>query len=845
MTSEEFYLGRQKKIDWRKKGLGWIPDYPDARDCCLGDLHEKNKPDSDEIDSSVDTLEDTLIKALSALIDLKKQSNSSINHQDLEVCLQTLQRKRSSNIAFQTVRVYKVLRRGDRGKEVAKLKACLLTLIHSRYLAYEPFEPEKPQGMIELLRWLDSDEFDEHTHTLVRQFQENRNLEPKDGVVGLDTYATLTYLFANPETIKQPEQGTYRFAHPQATEQPNQDPSLKKSRLISVPSLIPEKWLCSIFQELQRLKDSKTLDQQWQTFLQDKKFEFTNKNRTCCLTLGNISIHLLKDRIEILVLKCEPFDERSLAQLFQNEFSIVDPILSFILQTIAPIRQFENFVGAVRQGLKNFGICLDSKPFLKKLNGDWSSDQRSYLNQSSSVDQIVVKLEELATQKLIEKPVTVNDRESAWAAVKKFEELFKVAIKQLEEEISKLSSQDSIEDKLARAYLYFLLEEFVPDKLSELPYSLPEDNQAIANQSDVSHSPTNATISISKKELFEVVGDLIDDCPTDAVSQMTNDCGSTENHPNKTLGIFSLAELPIPINSNLYANQRSIDSKQTRNYLFLPYTVDLSFWCSDIKDQGSLNSCTAFAGIALLEYFANRSFNKYTDASPLFLYKAARNLMHRSEDIGASVRDTMKAMKLFGVPPEEYWPYQVDQVNEEPLPFCYSFAQNYQALKYFRLDPADISTETLLFQVKAVLAAGFPCMFGFTIYTSAYEAINAEKGYFPFPHTERDKVVGGHAVIAVGYSDYKLLDDHSGQGALLIRNSWGGEWGQHGYGWLPYKYVLAGLTGDWWSLFKSEWFDQDYFGLGVSMADTNVGSPVNKGQPTPTPTPAPIPTPGV
>jgi C1A family cysteine protease len=200
--------------------------------------------------------------------------------------------------------------------------------------------------------------------------------------------------------------------------------------------------------------------------------------------------------------------------------------------------------------------------------------------------------------------------------------------------------------------------------------------------------------------------------------------------------------------------------------------------------------------------------------------------MSLNGDVGASVRETMKAMALFGVPPEQYWAYEEDKVDEEPPSFCYSYAQNFQALKYFRLDYADMPTEVLLAQIKAVLAAGFPCMFGFTVYTSAYDNSNINKGHIPFPNVEKDRVVGGHAVVAVGYDDLQSIPcaNRTGisPGAFLIRNSWGTDWGKEGYGWIPYDYILQGLTRDWWSLLKSEWFDEDSYGLGAR----NIGNEI-------------------
>jgi len=221
----------------------------------------------------------------------------------------------------------------------------------------------------------------------------------------------------------------------------------------------------------------------------------------------------------------------------------------------------------------------------------------------------------------------------------------------------------------------------------------------------------------------------------------------------------------------------------------LPPTVDLSLICPPVEDQGDLGSCTANALTGAMEFLINKDKNTFYHLSRLFLYYNERVIEGSvNEDAGAMIRDGIKTMAKDGVCTEALWPYVIRKFKTKPPSKAYAEAQNHQILTYSRL--------TGLQDFKACLADGFPVVFGFSVYESFESAQVAKTGTVPMPK-KRERLLGGHAVLAVGYNETAKR--------LLVRNSWGPKWGKNGYFTLPYGFIQnQDLSDDFWTIRTEE-----------------------------------------
>jgi len=240
------------------------------------------------------------------------------------------------------------------------------------------------------------------------------------------------------------------------------------------------------------------------------------------------------------------------------------------------------------------------------------------------------------------------------------------------------------------------------------------------------------------------------------------------------------------------------DLPDPRDYVFktsifarltLPSSVDLREHCSEVEDQKDLGSCTGNAIAGAIELLEKKDGKTLEQISRLFIYYNERDMEGTiTEDAGGSLRDGIKSLTTLGACSETLWPYDISQFTIKPSDACYADAQQHKVTKYERLNT--------LTDMKTCLSKGFPFVLGITLYDSFESDTVAATGIVPMP-TATESCLGGHAVLCVGY--------HNATNYFTIRNSWGNQWGDKGYFYLPFTYVQK-FGSDFWAIYQETGF---------------------------------------
>jgi len=235
---------------------------------------------------------------------------------------------------------------------------------------------------------------------------------------------------------------------------------------------------------------------------------------------------------------------------------------------------------------------------------------------------------------------------------------------------------------------------------------------------------------------------------------------------------------------NVCQHNKKLNITNDRKIIKLPIIVDFRNKMPPVYDQGNLGSCTAQALCGLIGYD-----KPLIIGSRLFLYYNERRMENDIlNDSGAYLSGGVKCLTQFGICQETSWPYITNKFAVCPSPNCYN-----QALKHKALQVKNI--RNTLIDMKSSLANGYPFVVGILIYSSFESNASDATGVIPMPNVMTEQLLGGHAVVGVGYDDNKQV--------WIMRNSWGPDWGMAGYFTLPYQYLLdSNLSSDLWNIMK-------------------------------------------
>jgi C1A family cysteine protease len=217
----------------------------------------------------------------------------------------------------------------------------------------------------------------------------------------------------------------------------------------------------------------------------------------------------------------------------------------------------------------------------------------------------------------------------------------------------------------------------------------------------------------------------------------------------------------------------------------LPLSVDLRTHAPASHDQGDLGSCVGWTVTNALRWHVKRGGAQDQYLSVLQVYYFARLLEKTvKSDAGCELRNAMKAVKKYGVASAKLWPYIPANFDDEPPAEAVRLGQLWSSLTYERV-------EVGIRSAKVALAAGFPVCIGVSLYSSFESDAVAANGVVPMPDVEKEDLVGGHAMLCLGYE----------KGHFIVLNSWGTDWGDRGYCYIPEKYVgSTEYGGDYWTI---------------------------------------------
>ena len=207
--------------------------------------------------------------------------------------------------------------------------------------------------------------------------------------------------------------------------------------------------------------------------------------------------------------------------------------------------------------------------------------------------------------------------------------------------------------------------------------------------------------------------------------------------------------------------------------------TDLGALLPPVYDQGNEGSCVANASLAAFESQWFRQHGAFFGGSRQGLYRDL--LIHDGSfprDNGSYTATAVWVLINKGVGLELSYPYYAGYWAKAPPAKYLAEAATYRLVRSYDVDNTDHVS------IRKALSAGFPVVFGGSIYQSL-EDLTA-RDYFNAP--AKGKSLGGHERVIIGHDDNLTHTSPSGRtikGFYWVRNSWGTGWGKGGCCWEP------------------------------------------------------------
>lgn len=241
----------------------------------------------------------------------------------------------------------------------------------------------------------------------------------------------------------------------------------------------------------------------------------------------------------------------------------------------------------------------------------------------------------------------------------------------------------------------------------------------------------------------------------------------------------------------------------------LPEYVNLNDRAGPVLDQGDLGSCTANSALVAFRIHAIRNgVEAPVTGSRLYHYynTRAEDGLPLDEDTGGTIAGSARAFS-YGVISEDAVPYEIEQFSQQAHPKIY-----HKSIKGFpelglTWTPVELNGD----DIRKSLAAGKAVMLGMDV-TSAFmkggvSTDPLRRGIIANP-TRSARSLGGHAILAIGYDNREKVLNAKGKtvpnprkGMIIIRNSWGTQWGDEGNAYMSEQYLLnPKWADDFWKL---------------------------------------------